>query len=229
MGRTFNKISDTGDFVIAPEGTSTAVLTCLAYLGKHESTYNGETRIRELLGLSYELSERGEDGRALAVQEVMTASLHEKSKFFPRVLALCGGREPPPGFDLAGLLGRGCVVTIGHVQKDGRTYANVLQVGALPRGLAAPPPSVEPVYFDMAQYDPATYALLPKRFQKLGESALSEGYTPPPAAPAPSAPAAWSGSHAAQAPAWGTQPRRPAPPLPASPADGAPFIDDIPF
>jgi hypothetical protein len=229
MGRTFNKISDTGDFVLAPEGTSTAVLVCLAYLGKHESTYNGETRIRELLGLSYELSERGEDGRALAVQEVMTASLHEKSKFFPRVLALCGGKEPLAGFDLAGLLGRGCVITIGHVQKDGRTYANVLQVGALPRGLSAPAPSVAPVYFDMAQYDPATYERLPKRFQKLGENALGDGYIPPSAAPAPSAPAAWGGSHAAQAPAWPSQaPRQPAP-LPASPADSVPFDDDIPF
>ena len=229
MGRTFNKIADTGDFVLAPEGTSTAVLVCLAYLGKHESTYNGESRIRELLGLSYELSERGEDGRALAVQEVMTASLHEKSKFFPRVLALCGGREPPAGFDLAGLLGRGCVVTIGHVTKEGRTFANILQVGALPRGLTAPPASVDPVYFDLAQYDPKTFDKLPKRFQRLAEMALSYDHQPPapPPPPRPAGPSAgaWGGTHAAQAP----QRRQPAPPPIANPADGAPFDDEIPF
>lgn len=53
--RTFNKTEDSGDYILAPEGTTAATLTCLAWLGKHESTWNGETKIRELVGLQWEL------------------------------------------------------------------------------------------------------------------------------------------------------------------------------
>lgn len=230
--RTFHKTEDQSDYQLPPEGTGAAVLTVLAFLGKHEATWQGETKIRELVGLSWELAEPGADGRALAVTEVLTASMHEKAKFYSRVLSLTGGREPSPGFGLDGLLGRGAVVTTAYVTKADRTYCNVVQVGPLPRGLAAPVPSVAPVYFDLSEYDADTFDKLPKRFQRLAESALSEDYRPappPPPRPAGQSAAAWSGTHAAQAPAWPSQaPRQPAP-LPASPADNVPFDDEIPF
>lgn len=210
MGRAFSKTADDGDFILAPEGSSCAVLTGLAYLGKHESTWQGQTRTRELLGLSWELADRAEeDGRALGVTEVLTASLHEKAKFFSRVVALCGGREPPPGFDLEGLLGRGAIVTVVHEVRDGKTWANVSQVGPLPRGMAAPVASIAPLYFDIEAPDPAALAMLPARFRKLIDSAGT---------PAPASQAARQASYQAQQP--------PAPP--AAPAPD-PFDDDIPF
>ena len=222
--RTFQKTEDQGDFIIAPEGTQAAVLTVLAFLGKHEASWQGETKIRELVGLSWELAEPGPDGRALSVTETLTASLHEKSKLYSRVIALAGGKEPPPGFDLAGLLGRGAIVTTAHTTKADRTYCDVVQVGPLPRGLAAPVPSLAPVYFDLSEYDAATFDKLPKRFQRLAETALSEDYRPappPPPAPRPAGPSAA---------AWPSQARRqPAPPPIASPADDVPFDDSIPF
>jgi len=207
--RTFHKTEDQGDFVICPEGTTAAVLTCLAFLGRHESTWNGEPKIRELVGLSWELGEPGPAGRALAVTETLTASLHEKAKFYSRVLALTGGREPPAGFDLSGLLNRGAIVTVAHAVKGDRTYANVVAVGPLPRGLAAPVPSIPPVFFDLAEYNAETFDLLPKRFQRLAETALSDGYTAAP--PAPAAPA------------------RPAPRQPGPPPAQPDWSDDIPF
>ncbi len=248
--RTFRKTEDQGDFVIAPEGTQAAVLTCLAFLGRHESTWNGETKVRELVGLSWELGEPGPDGRRLAVQEVMTASMHEKSKFYARILALSGGREPAAGFDLAGLLGMGAIVTTAHVTKEGRIFCNVVSVGPMPRGMVAAAPSVPPVYFDLKEYDAATFDRLPKRFQRLAETAESFDYrpAPPPAAPwsppaggqavppsghgypHPSAPpsAPWQGSHQAQAPgAWPPDPQATRPPAP--PAGGPDFDDAIPF
>lgn len=229
--RTFNKTEDQGDFVIAPEGTTAATLTCLAFLGKHESTWNGETKIRELVGLSWELGEPGPDGRALAVSEILTASLHEKSKFFARVLALCGGKEPPPGTDLAALLGRGAIVTTAHVNRDGKTYCNVASVGPLPRGMAAAAPSVAPVFFDLESPDPAAYSALPARFRKLSDAALG---APQAAAPNPAGP--WTGGgQAAQPPAppagWQQAPQQPAPAAwqGQPPAPPAADYTDIPF
>ena len=253
--RTFQKTEDQGDFVIAPEGTQAAVLTCLAFLGKHEATWQGETRTRELVGLSWELSEPAPDGRRLAVQEVLTASMHEKAKLYSRILALTGGREPPAGFELAGLLGMGAIVTTAHVNREGRTFCNVSAVGPMPRGMTAAAPSVAPVYFDLKEYDAAPSGGRPKRFQTRGEPAEPYNSQPPPrptppppspwtgqaALPAPgghgyhpapqAAPAGqWAGSHQAQAPAPGWAPPTPSlgRPQPAPPA-GVPFDDDIPF
>lgn len=223
--RTFNKTEDQGDFVIAPEGTTAAVLTCLAFLGRHESTWNGETKVRELVGLSWELGEPGPDGRALAVSEILTASLHEKAKFFSRVLALCGGKEPPPGTDLAALLGRGAIVTTAHVNREGKTYCNVASVGPLPRGMAAATPSVAPVFFDIETPDMAAYSALPTRFRKLADTALN---APQAAAPNPAGP--WTGGGQAGSPpaqpaaptGYVYPPQPPAPPArpAAAPASG---------
>ncbi len=240
--RTFKKTEDTGDFQIAPEGTGVATLTVLAFLGRHEASWQGEVKIRELVGLAWELSEPGPDGRPLAVTETLTASMHEKAKFYSRILALTGGKEPSSGFDLAKLLGLGAIVTTAHVAKADRTYCNITQVGPLPRGLSAPPPSVAPTFYDIDAHDPDAYDSLPSRFKKLVETAESADYrpapTPTPPPPRPAAPAgAWSGTHSAQAPyapsapapAWNSPPRRPAPPPPSSPADNVPFDDAIPF
>ena len=218
--RTFNKTEDSGDFILAPEGTTAAVLIGLAFLGRHEATWQGETRDRELVGLCWELGEPGPDGRALSVTEVLTASLHEKAKFFSRVLAMCGGREPPPGFNLAELLGRGAIVTIQHAVKGDRTFANVVAVGPLPRGMTAPPPSVGLTFYDIEAHDPAAYAALPTRFRKLADTAMA---ATPAAAPNPAGP--WTGlGQAARPPAppaaqtgYVYPPQPPAPP-PARPA-----------
>ena len=245
--RTFNKTEDSGDFILAPEGTTAAVLTCLAFLGKHESTWNGETKIRELVGLQWELGEPGPDGRALAVSEILTASLHEKSKFFSRVLALCGGKEPPPGTDLAALLGRGAIVTTAHVSREGKTYCNVASVGPLPRGMAAAAPSVAPVFFDIETPDPAAYAALPARFRKLSDAAMGapQAAAPNPAGPwtgggqavrPPAAPAGYGRPNPPPQPpappaAWPQAPQQPAPAAWQGQPPAPPVADytDIPF
>jgi hypothetical protein len=245
--RTFQKTEDQGDYVLPNEGTTAAVLTCLAFLGKHESTWNGERKFRELVGLSWELGEPGPDGRALAVSEILTASLHEKSKLFSRVLALCGGKEPPQGTDLAALLGRGAIVTTAHVSRDGKTYCNVVNVGPLPRGMAAAAPSVVPVFYDLESPDPSAYSVLPTRFRKLADTAIgtTQAAAPNPAGPwtgggqaarppappagysyAPQPPAAPPARQApAPTPAWDSQ--SPAPPYP--PDDIPPFDGEILF
>ena len=234
--RTFQKPSeDAGDFILAPAGVTAATLITLSYLGKHESTWQGQVRERELVGLSWELAERGPDGRGLSVTETLTASLHPKAVFYSRVLALTGGQEPPPGFNLAELLGRSAIVTIQHAVRGDRTYANVGAVGPLPRGMSAPPPTVGLTFYDIEAHDPAAYAALPARFRKLADIAMATGgqasapaapWSPPAGYP-PAPPAApWQGSH--QAPgAWPPGPQATRPPAP--PAGGPDFNDDFPF
>lgn len=110
MTRTFNKDTSTsGDYVLPPEGTQAAVLTGLAFCGNHRKEWQGKVTNPEIVVIGYELSEPGPDGRVLSVTETQTASLHEKSNFFQRVVALNGGKEPQPGMPLSDLLGKGVI------------------------------------------------------------------------------------------------------------------------
>ena len=225
MGRQWQPSEYEGDYVLPPEGTAAAVLTVLAYLGRHESSWQGQQRIRELIGLQWELDGTAEDGRTLAVNEVMTASTNERAKLYGRVLAITGGREPAPGFDLERLLGHGAIVTVAHTTKpDGRTYADVANAGPLPRGMAAPTPSVQLTYYDVEQHDAAAYERLPARFKKLVETALGAAGpaprpSPRPAQPQPGAP---TPQQPPTAPPSGYGP-------PPQPEAGSPIDDDIPF
>lgn len=175
--RTFNKSTATGeDFILAPEGTQAAVLTCMAIVGHHDRTWQGETKRQELCVLAYELGETATDGRALSVTETVTFSNHEMSKLFQRIVALNGGREPAPGEPLPGLLGKGCILTIQHSSKGDKTYANIGQASPLLRGMPAPTPSVQPIYFDLADgFDAEVFEALPGRARKLIEAAMAEG------------------------------------------------------
>ena len=230
--RTFSK-SESSDYELAPEGTYPAVLVGWAELGNQNTPYGTKPQI----GLVWELSETGSDGRALSVTEVLTASFNERARLYQRVVALCGGREPPRGFDLTGLLARGVILTTAHVNRGERVYCNITACGPLPKGLAAPAPSVRPLWYETSHHDEATFAALPSRFRRLIEGAeTGGGWSSPPAA---------GGSHGGQAarpPAqlaatggYGRPNPPPAPPAPPAAWQGQPPAPpgadyaDVPF
>ncbi len=252
--RTFKKPEQNGDFIVAPEGTTPAVLVGLAFLGWHKSDWQGTPRNRELVGLAWELTEPADDGRALGINEVLTLSFHEKAKLYQRVKALCGGKEPPEGFDLRRLLNSpGCLLTITHRQDSDLTFANIEQASPLPRGMNPNyQPSITRIFYDIKEYDEATFSQLPMRFKRLiNDATLTPSSKPArqPATAAPPAPAPTRPPAAAPLPAdtapWASMVGQPAAaPLPAAPAPAPPprrqppapapaaddeFEDDIPF
>lgn len=230
MSRIYQPQSnDLSDYVLCPAGTMTATVIAVAFCGRHPQVWQGEERIKELIGFQYEVSETGPDGRPLSILETMPFSNHEKSRCYARLAALWGG-TPPAGSSFKSLPGKSCILSVAHVVKGDKTWANIIQVGAIPKGLSGPAPSVQPLYYDLLDpADSCPFESLPRRFKHLAETALSEDYRPaPPPPPRPVPPAqsaAWSGSHAAQAPQY----RHAAPPPIASPADDVPFDDSIPF
>jgi hypothetical protein len=198
MSRTFTKQDDSrADYILCPAGTMTATLTVMAFVGQHPQTWQGEEKIKEMIGLQYEVSELGPDGRPLSVSETMPFSTHEKSRFYSRLIALLGGAVPPDGFDFKALLGRSCIITVTHVQKGERVYANVTQAGAVPRGMAGPAPSVTPVYFDiLSPAESCPWDSLPGRFKKMVETAIPTQPANPSAPPAAPPSGQWSGYQA---------------------------------
>jgi hypothetical protein len=176
--KTFTKATERGDFIPFPEGTAMATLIGLYFLGPHPTVWNGQERQRRLCALHWEASERAADGRALSVLEVVTESLDERAKLYQRILSLNGGLEPEPGLDLRLLLGRPAVITVRHVDKDGRVFANVTQVGPVPRGLVLQAPSVPLQFFDIEDLaHSCDLATLPKRCQKWALAAVDSPFT----------------------------------------------------
>jgi hypothetical protein len=60
-------------------------------------------------------------------------------------------------FDVAAILGKPCQLSIVHVDRGDRTYANVAAVMGPPKG-AAPKPSGKPIAFDVDASDEETFA-----------------------------------------------------------------------
>ena len=195
MPRYFAK-AESGSFEIPTQGSHVASLYCLAFLGQHMNTFSN--KLQELVGLGWETEETDAEGRPLTVLETVTYSLYERSKLFARIVALNGGQEPQPGFELRSLLGRSSILTVIHVHKGEKTFANVSAASPLPRTMDGHVPRGV-IYFDLEEFDPASYAGLPKRFQRLADEAagprapttppLAPGYPRPPAS-RPSAPPA---------------------------------------
>ena len=75
--------------------------------------------------------------------------------------------EEAEAFDVSTVLGKPCMLTVMHTQKDGKTYANITGIGPLPKGISAKTiiPEITPILY--AQPDnTATYQMLPERLRK---------------------------------------------------------------
>ena len=66
-----------GDFKPCPEGNHGARLYALVDLGLHEKTWQGETKMKHLVHLGWELpDEPMEDGRPFTISARLTYSMH---------------------------------------------------------------------------------------------------------------------------------------------------------
>jgi len=84
------------------------------------------------------MSEVMADNRPYLVHKRYTCSLHEKSGLCKDLEAWRGKPFTPEellGFDLENLLGKPCMLSVIHVERNGSTYANVSGVMKSPRGI----------------------------------------------------------------------------------------------
>lgn len=154
------------DFAPPPAGTHVAVCYRLIDLGTQKTEYQGETKTQRKIMLSWELAdELMEDGRPFTVSKRYTLSSHEKSTLRAHLEAWRGKAfteaelDPtnPAGFNIKNILGKGCLLSVVHNTKDGKTYANVGSLSKLIKGQVAPAPKNELVYFSLDDFDAATF------------------------------------------------------------------------
>ena len=170
------KPSEGGSFELTPAGTFVA--TCYRFIdrGTHVTDFNGDKKTRHEVMLSWEIADEiMADGRPFTISKVYTWSMHEKAGL-RKDLESWRGRsfeekdfEGPDAFDTRKLLGASCMLTIVHITKGDKTFANIASIGKLVKGMKAPP-VVNPIaYLALTKdgWSPEVYSSLSDKMREI--------------------------------------------------------------
>lgn len=157
------KDSGGGDFKIPPEGTHIAVCNMIVDVGMQETGYGSKHKIYIRWELPQERMEWDDNGAKkegpLVTGNFYTLSLSQKANLRKDLEGWRGKAFTPEelkGFDILKVLGHACQLSIVHNTSDGKTYANVSGVVALPKGVQAPKAEIPLVKYtsdDIEQWD----------------------------------------------------------------------------
>ena len=178
------------EYKLVPAGTWQAICNMIVDLGWQEVTYKGKTDIKPQIFVRWELpTERTDEingvTQPLSIGRRYTNTFHEKGKLRQHLEAWRGRAFTPTelnNFDIFNLLGKCCQISVKHVTgENGRTYANVEEVVAWPKGLKRPATTeIGPL-----RYSPSEPQQLPDLPQWLRDKIASQKQRPAlPEAPA---------------------------------------------
>lgn len=169
------KPNDSGDFTPPPPGIHPAICYRFIDLGTQQTIYQGLAKQQRKVLLSWEITDpdvRMDDGRPFTISQRYTWSMSEKATL-RKTLESWRGKPfadsdfGPDGFDTRNLIGAPCMLSIMHVSKDGKTYANISAVTRLPKQMSAGELVNEQVYLSLEpdEFDPVTLAALSDTLQ----------------------------------------------------------------
>jgi hypothetical protein len=130
------------DFAPAPEGVHHAVCCDVIDKGMIESSFvdekTGLKKHQHKIDIAWQLSETRDDGKRWVVYKRYTLSLNEKATLRKDLESWRGKsftREEEMGFDVESVLGANALVNVQHHKKGESTYANVVSVMPLIKGM----------------------------------------------------------------------------------------------
>lgn len=130
-----------------PKGNHVAHLYQIIHIGTVPTIWMGETKMVDKVRLTFELCnekkvfKEGEDPKPYSVSREFTLSMGPKANLRAFIEGFGGTKmhdDEAYNFDLESLLGEACLLNVVHVEKDGKTYANVTSASPLPKGMEAP-------------------------------------------------------------------------------------------
>jgi len=155
------------DFATLSTGAHFARLVGVIDLGTQTSAPEYGSKQQHKVQLQWEIlgDEKRNDGRPFTISKTYTVSLHEKASLRKDIEAWIG-KVDGDRFEIAGLLGKNCQLSIVHAESDGKTYANIAAIMAVPKGMPLPTGELPLVIFDLDQRDMAVFDALPERLQE---------------------------------------------------------------
>ena len=137
----FNISDSGGDYEPIPAGFHHAICILVADIGTHKNLrYNTKYRkvaiSWELPTVRVELSGDSKTTAARIISQVYTASLNSKARLFAMLTSWRGVKfteQELKQFDILSIAEKNCQLNVVHEIKDGKTYANIAAVVALPK------------------------------------------------------------------------------------------------
>lgn len=129
---------DSKSFTPAPVGAHQAVCVDVIDKGIVEVTYAGKTKKQHKVSLAWQIDELRDDGKRFLVYKRYTLSLNEKATLRKDLESWRGKpftRDEEMGFDVEQVIGANCLVSVQHNVSGDKTYANVVAVMPLAKGM----------------------------------------------------------------------------------------------
>lgn len=162
-----------GSRQIAPEGAHVA--RCYQIIDKgttfDEKWGNKKRKVQFLFELPLETAIFSEDKgeQPFYVKTIFNLSMGEKASLRKFVESWVGKKmtdAQAADFDIIKLLGHPGMVNIAHNGNDDRTYANIMSISPLPKGMACPPAINELIAYDTTEHNDAVFNKLPEFLQE---------------------------------------------------------------
>lgn len=176
------KVSESGggsNFPMLAEGSYAAVCYMLVDIGLQRNERYGNSSRKVIIGweIADEYVEVDGEKKPRVFSARYTASLNEKA-ILRRDLAAWRGRDFTEAelaeFNLRNIIGAPCLIQIIHKEgNNGKTYANLASIMALPKGMAAPKRTLDPVIFDIDESDAEDLEMLPEWIANMVKSSES--------------------------------------------------------
>lgn len=145
-----------GDFERVPAGTFVAVCYRIIDLGTQQGEWQGKPKLSHKVMFSWEFpEEKMSDGRPFTIHQRYTLSASQKAKLRQDLESWRGvpfTDDDFGAFDLGNVLGKACLMGVVHEHKNGKVYENITSILRLPKGMVAPEPANESIYFSLSDF-----------------------------------------------------------------------------
>jgi len=125
-------------FTPAPAGVHQAVCVDVVDLGLLDVTWQGVKKTQHKVNVAWQIAEDRDDGKPYLVFKRYTLSLSEKANLRKDLESWRGKkftRDEEMGFDIERLIGVNCLLNITHNEVKDKTYANVVSIMPLVKGM----------------------------------------------------------------------------------------------
>lgn len=130
--------SDNKTFTPAPSGVHQAVCVDVVDLGVLDVTWQGVSKKQHKVNVAWQINEDRDDGKPYLVFKRYTLSLSEKSNLRKDLESWRGRKftsDEERGFDIERLIGVNCLLNVTHNHVGDRTFANVVSIMPLAKGM----------------------------------------------------------------------------------------------
>lgn len=128
--------NESATFTPAPAGTHQAVCVDVIDKGLQPNRFR-PGKMQPKISIVWQIGEARDDGKRYVLYKQYTLSLNEKATLRHDLQSWRGKpftRDEEMGFDVETVKGANCLLNVQHVERDGKVYANVMGVMALPKG-----------------------------------------------------------------------------------------------